>query len=150
MRGIISNLIKLDLFDKTLISILRSDARTPVVKLAKQLNVSRATIQNRMHLLESRGIILNYTVNLKSSAEVNPIRAFMSIAVEGKKAPAVISELMGIPQIVTIHNTNGRWDLIADIRTDSLESFNALLGEVRTIDGVSSTETSLLLDTLKR
>jgi DNA-binding Lrp family transcriptional regulator len=143
-------MIKLDLLDKTLISILRSDARTPVVKLAKQLNVSRATIQNRMHLLESRGIILNYTVNLKSSAEVNPIRAFMSIAVEGKKAPAVISELMGIPQIVTIHNTNGRWDLIADIRTDSLESFNALLGEVRTIDGVSSTETSLLLDTLKR
>ena len=74
----------------------------------------------------------------------------MSIAVEGKKAPEVIRELMGIPQIVTIHNTNGRWDLIADIRTDSLESFNALLGEVRTIDGVSSTETSLLLDTLKR
>ena len=143
-------MIKLDTLDKTLISILRSDARTPVVKLAKQLNVSRATIQNRMQSLESRGIILNYTVNLRSSAEVNPIRAFMSIAVEGKKAPAVISELMGIPQIVTIHNTNGRWDLIADIRTDSLESFNTLLGEVRTIDGVSSTETSLLLDTLKR
>ena len=39
---------KLDHLDKTLISILRSDARTPVVKLAKQLNVSRATIQNRM------------------------------------------------------------------------------------------------------
>ncbi len=56
---------KLDQLDKKLISILRSDARTPVVKLAKQLNVSRATIQNRMHLLESRGIILNYTVNLK-------------------------------------------------------------------------------------
>ena len=76
-------MIKLDQLDKTLISILRSDARTPVVKLAKQLNVSRATIQNRMQLLESRGIILNYTVNLKNSAKINPIRAFMSIAVEG-------------------------------------------------------------------
>ena len=42
---------KLDHLDKTLISILRSDARTPVVKLAKQLNVSRATIQNRMQAL---------------------------------------------------------------------------------------------------
>jgi DNA-binding Lrp family transcriptional regulator len=150
LKGLIDNMTKLDQLDKLLISILRSDARTPVVKLAKKLNVSRATIQNRMQLLESRGIILNYTVNLKSSAEVNPIRAFMSIAVEGKKSPAVVSALMGIPQIATIHNTNGRWDLIADIRTHSLEAFNALLGEVRTIDGVSSTETSLLLDTLKR
>ena len=141
---------KLDRLDKILISILRSDARTSVVKMAKQLEVSRATIQNRMQALESRGIILNYTVNLKSSAEINPIRAFMSIAVEGKKSPEVVRALMGIPQIATIHNTNGRWDLIADIRTDSLESFNALLGEVREIDGVSSTETSLLLDTLKR
>ena len=40
-------MIKLDPLDKMLISILRSDARTPVVKLAKQLNVSRATIQNQ-------------------------------------------------------------------------------------------------------
>jgi len=140
---------KLDSLDKHLLSILRSDARTSTVELSKQLGVSRATVQNRMQQLESRGVILNYTVNLKSSTEVNTIRALMSIAVEGKKTPSVINLLKGFSHIVTIHHTNGRWDLIAEIQTDTLATFNELLGDVRLIEGVSSTETSLLLDTLK-
>lgn len=52
------------------------------------------------------------------------------------------------PEIVSLHNTKGHWYLIADIQTDTLESFNKLLIEVRLIDGVSSSETGLLLDTL--
>ena len=141
-------MITLDAIDQQLISILRSNARTPVVELAKKLGVSRATVQNRMKRLESNDVIVNYTVNLKPAAEINPIRALMSIAVEGKKARSVITTLRGYPEIVALHNTNGRWDIIAEIRTESLESFNRLLGEVRLIDGVSSTETSLLLDSL--
>jgi DNA-binding Lrp family transcriptional regulator len=141
-------MINLDAVDQKLIAILRSNARTPVVEMAKKLGVSRATVQNRMRRLEKNDVIVNYTVNLKPAAEINPIRALMSVAVEGKKARLVIQSLSGYPEIVALHNTNGRWDIIAEIRTDTLESFNRLLGDVRLIDGVSSTETSLLLDSL--
>ena len=143
------NVTNMDHIDQQLLAILRSDARTPVVTIARKLGVSRATVQNRMHRLENTGAILNYTVNLKPSAEVNPIRAFMSIAVEGKKAQTVIHSLRGFPHITALHSTNGRWDIIAEIRTDTLETFNRLLGEVRLVDGVSATETSLLLDSQK-
>jgi len=138
----------LDPVDQRLIALLRSNARTPVVELARQLGVSRATVQNRMRRLEERGVIINYTINLKPGADINPIRAFMTISVEGKKAGSVARVLRGHPEVVALHNTNGRWDLVAEIRTDSLESFNRLLGDIRLIDGVSSTETNLLLDTL--
>lgn len=141
-------MIELDRIDKKLIAILRSNSRTPVVTLAKLLGVSRATVQNRMTRLENNGVIISYSVNLKSGADDNPVRALMSIAVEGKKGGVVIKALRGYPSIVAIHNTNGRWDIIAEIRTDTLESFNSLLSDIRLIDGVSSTETSLLLDTL--
>ncbi len=136
-----------DHLDHRLISILRSNARTPVVELSKKLGVSRATVQNRMRRLESNGIILNYTVNLKPGAEANPIRAFMSLTVEGKKSREVVNKLRGYPSIIALHNTNGRWDIIAEIGTDTLESFNRLLSDIRLIDGVSATETNLLLDT---
>ncbi len=142
-------MINLDQLDQQLLAILRSDARTPVVTISRKLGISRATVQNRMHRLESQGVILNYTVNLKPSAEINPIRALMSIAVEGKKALSVIKALRGQPNITAIHSTNGRWDIIAEIGTDTLESFNRLLGDVRLIDGVASTETSLLLESQK-
>lgn len=142
-------MLDIDEVDRKLIAILRSNSRTPVVVLAKQLAVSRATVQNRMSRLEKNGVIINYTLNLKPGSDINPIRALMSLSVEGKKGGIVIKALRGYPSIVALHNTNGRWDLIAEIRTDTLESFNSLLGDIRLIDGVSSTETSLLLDTLR-
>ena len=45
-----------------------------------------------------------------------------------------------------MHHTTGRWDLIAEIETDSLSSFNKIVGEIRLFDGVAATETNLLLD----
>ncbi|WP_456414547.1 Lrp/AsnC family transcriptional regulator [Thiolapillus sp.] len=138
----------LDSVDRRLIALLRGHARMPVVELARRLGVSRATVQNRMQRLEREGVIRGYTVELKAEAEEHPIRALAMIAVEGKKGAQVCRALRGYPDIVAIHNTNGRWDLVVEIRTETLESFNRLLGELRLIDGVVTSETSLLLDTL--
>jgi DNA-binding Lrp family transcriptional regulator len=48
-----------------------------------------------------------------------------------------------------LYSTNGRWDIVAELRSDSLEAFDRVLGRIRLIDGISSTETSLLLSTHK-
>jgi DNA-binding Lrp family transcriptional regulator len=50
---------------------------------------------------------------------------------------------------VALHSTNGRWDLMADLRADSLEAFDKVLNAIRQIEGISSTETSILLSTHK-
>ena len=48
-----------------------------------------------------------------------------------------------------LHTTNGRWDIVAELRTDSLEAVDKVLSRIRLIDGISNTETSLLLSTHK-
>jgi DNA-binding Lrp family transcriptional regulator len=48
-----------------------------------------------------------------------------------------------------LHSTNGRWDIVAELRADSLASFDQVLGRIRQLDGIASTETSLLLSTFK-
>ena len=60
----------------------------------------------------------------------------------------VINKLRGIPQLEKLHTTNGAWDLVADIRATSLEEFDKVLREVRTIEGVLNSETSILLSTV--
>jgi len=45
--------------------------------------------------------------------------------------------------------TNGRWDSVAELRADSLEAFDRVLGQIRLIDGIADTETSILLLTHK-
>ncbi|NYH25366.1 DNA-binding Lrp family transcriptional regulator [Paraburkholderia bryophila] len=54
--------MNLDDVDRQLLSLLRDDARMSVVALAKQLRISRATVQNRLTRLEQNGVIVGYTV----------------------------------------------------------------------------------------
>ncbi|PVX61320.1 Lrp/AsnC family transcriptional regulator [Paraburkholderia unamae] len=142
-------MITLDDVDRQLIALLRDNARTSVVALAKQLRVARATVQNRIARLEENGVIVGYTIKVKPAAEKHRIRALMSIAVEGNRAAEVVKALRGYPNVSTIYSTNGRWDLIAELQADSLEHFDRVLGAIRLIDGIGNSETSILLSTHK-
>jgi DNA-binding Lrp family transcriptional regulator len=135
--------------DRRLIALLRHDARATIATLAKELRVARGTVQNRMARLEADGMILGYTVRLKPQAEEQGIRALMTIAVEGNRNEAVLETLYGDPAVVAMHTTNGRWDIVAELRTDSLASFDQVLRRIGQTEGVGRTETSLLLSTFK-
>ncbi len=139
----------LDDVDRELISLLRDDARLPVATLAKKLRVARGTVQNRLQKLERDGVIVGYTVRLKPQAEVQRIRALMNVAVEGNQAADVLRALRGNPHVFALHTTNGRWDMVAELRADTLEAFDRVLSTVRQIEGIANTETSILLSTHK-
>ncbi len=135
--------------DRQLIALLRDNARESVVSLARKLRVARATVQNRIARLEREATIVGYTMRLRPDAEAHRIRAIMSIEVDGPHGDAVRRLLRGHPNVVTLHSTNGRWDLVAELRADSLEVFDLVLSAIRKIEGISSTETSILLSTHK-
>ena len=139
----------MDEIDRQLIALLREDARTPIATLAKKLRVARGTVQNRLAKLEADGTVMGYTVRLRPQVEEQRIRALMSVAVEGNKAEAVLKALRGDPAVGALYSTNGRWDIVVELRSDSLEAFDRVLGRIRLIEGISSTETSLLLSTHK-
>ncbi|WP_293225936.1 Lrp/AsnC family transcriptional regulator [Ottowia sp.] len=113
--------------DRELIALLRADARLPVVTLASKLRVARATVQNRIARLQAEGTIVGYTVRLRPEAEGHRIRALTSIEVKGNHAEDVLRALRGHPNVVALHTTNGRWDLVAELRADTLESFDRVL-----------------------
>jgi DNA-binding Lrp family transcriptional regulator len=139
----------MDTTNRRLLSLLRDDARMPVAAMAKSLGVSRGTVQNRLARLEADGTVLGYTVRLKNASDDERIRAFMTVAVEGNRTDEVLKALRGDPAVCALHTTNGRWDIVAELRTESLEAVDRVLGRIRLIDGISSTETSLLLSTHK-
>jgi DNA-binding Lrp family transcriptional regulator len=135
--------------DRRLIGLLRSDARASIASLAKALGVARGTVQNRLTRLGANGTILGYTVRLKPDVEEHRIRAFMTVAVEGTQVDAVIRSLRGEPAVAALYSTNGRWDIVAELRAESLEAFDRVLARIRLVEGISQTETSLLLSSFK-
>jgi DNA-binding Lrp family transcriptional regulator len=135
--------------DRQLIALLRDNARLSVASLAKTLRVARGTVQNRLARLEADGTIVGYTVRLRPQVEEHRIRALMTVAVEGNRSEAVMRALRGDPAVGALYSTNGRWDLVVELRADSLEAFDRVLGRIRQLEGISNTETSLLLSTHK-
>jgi DNA-binding Lrp family transcriptional regulator len=139
----------MDDIDRQLIALLRDNARMSVASLAKKLHVARGTVQNRLARLEADGTVVGYTVRLRPQVEEQGIRALMTVAVEGNRSEAVLRALRGDPAVSALHSTNGRWDFVVELRADSLEAFDRVLGRIRLLDGISNTETSLLLSTHK-
>jgi DNA-binding Lrp family transcriptional regulator len=139
----------MDDIDRKLIGLLRENARTPATTLARLLKVARGTVQNRLAKLERDGTITGYTIRVRPSVDERRISALMTIAVEGNRTEPVVRALRGNPTVVTLYTTNGRWDLVAELRADSLQAFDQTLSAIRRIDGISGTETSLLLSTHK-
>lgn len=139
----------MDDLDRRLLSLLRANARTSIASLAKELAVARGTVQNRLRKLEADGTITGYTVRLKPDVHEQHIRAFMTIAAEGNQVDAVVKTLRGDPAVASLYSTNGRWDLVAELRADNLTSFDRVLARISRTPGVSASETSLLLSTFK-
>jgi DNA-binding Lrp family transcriptional regulator len=139
----------MDSLDLQLVALLRSDARASVATLAHKLGVSRGTVTNRIARLEAQGVIVGYTVRLRPDSEPNQITAWMSITVEGNQTRAVIATLLGEPGVAALHDTNGRWDLLAELRAGHLGELAEVLERVRLIKGIANTETSIHLQTYK-
>jgi len=138
----------MDDLDRQLIALLRADARQPVAALAQALKVSRATVQNRIDRMTAKGEIAGFTVRLHPEAEAGRVRAIMMIAVEGERSTAVLRALRQRPEVAAVHTTNGRWDLLAELNTPTLAEFSNALDAIRLIEGIASSETSLLLKTV--
>lgn len=139
----------MDDLDHRLLGLLRNDARDSAASLAKQLKVSRGTVQNRIAKMQADGVIQGFTVRVRPELETDRVRAIMTIVVEGERSRSVVKALQGIPAVAAIHTTNGRWDLVAELDVETLAEFSLTLDRIRTIDGIASTETSILLATQK-
>ena len=95
--------------------------------------------------IEDGQVIVGYTVRLRPDAEPGRIRAWMGVQVEGNQTRQVIASLLGEPGVSSLHDTNGRWDLLAELEVRSMGELSQVLERIRLISGIRGTETSIHL-----
>jgi len=139
----------MDETDQQLVSALRHDARASLSDLALAMGVSRTTVRARIERLQRSGEILGFTVVLRDGASRDPVRGLMMLGIEGRGTDRILRQLGGLTAVRAVHTTNGRWDLIVEIGTRTLEEFDSVLALIRRFDGIAGSETSLLLSTRK-
>lgn len=140
---------KMDDTDRKLISALRHDARASLSDLAIELGVSRTTVRARIERLRQSGEIVGFSVVLKGDAARDPVRGLMMLGIEGRGTDRILRQINGLSAVRAVHTTNGRWDVIVELGTETLEKLDQILAQIRKFDGVAASETSLLLSTRK-
>jgi len=140
-------IVILDDMDGALIAALKRNGRASLSDLASELGVTRSTIRVRLDRLVAGGEIAGFTVVTRSDVRPDAVRGLMMLEIAGRGGEKVMKALGRMPQVRAVHSTNGAWDLIAEIGTDTLEAFDQVLFAIRRLEGVTRSETNLLLST---
>jgi DNA-binding Lrp family transcriptional regulator len=93
------------------------------------------------------GAIAGFTVLTRAAVRPHAVRGLMMLEIAGRGAEKTMKQLQRMSQVQAVHSTNGTWDLIAEIGTDTLELFDQVLFTIRRMEGVTRSETNLLLST---
>ncbi|MEM9630710.1 MAG: Lrp/AsnC family transcriptional regulator [Pseudomonadota bacterium] len=135
----------MDDLDRRLIAELRINSRASLPKLADVLNVARGTVQTRLDRLIANGTIKSFTIRLSDELPENMLRAVMLIELGGRNVKAAIASIKRIPGVASLSNTNGVWDIVAEIEVPNIVEMNRVISEIRLMNGVEKSETFMLL-----
>ncbi len=135
----------LDDIDNKILALLMDDARMPVSAIARQAGIARTTAIARIASLEKRGVIAGYGVRLNQELYQPAVRAYVGIAIDARKAPALMKLLQTTPEVETLCAVSGPVDYMLTLRCESTGELDRLLDQIGAIDGVRQTSTSIIL-----
>jgi len=140
---------RLDRLDCKLIRVLQTDGRMPNNAIAQELGISEYTVRRRLKRLLDDGIIRIVAVAKPIDLGFE-IAGNLKIHIDLKKTERVLQNLKKIDSLIYVALTTGGTDVDADFIVRSLKEFHDLIfQQISKIDGVLSTDTSLLVDIVK-
>src|SRR5215218_10149481 len=117
----------LDELNLKIIDMLRKDSSVPFVEVARQIDVSDATIHNRVQRLIAAGIINKFTISVDNNRLGYSHLAFMGINVEPGFAEELTDELSKVDEVLEIHEMHGRFDLLLKVRAKDLDQMRDIV-----------------------
>ncbi len=138
--------VRRDTLDRELLALLQTNARASAAELARTLGTARTTVLARLSRLERDGIIAGYTVRLAQDMLDQGLQAFVGLTVQPKAGRAIEARLERMPEARQLCAVSGEFDyVLLLLHADSAVRLNALLDEIRNLEGVVKTTTSVAL-----
>lgn len=137
----------IDSFDEKIIKILQNDARKPFVEIANTIGLSESAVRRRIKNLTDNNIIKKFTIEIDNSEKTSAI-TLISVA-SSSDTSTVTSKLLNLEGVDVVYEITGQYDIAAIISAPAISEINSYIDEVRKIEGVSDTNTVIILKTLR-
>jgi len=136
----------LNSIDEKIIKILKNDSRKSFVEIANDIGMSESAVRRRVKNLQDIGIIKKFTIDLGPS---NKTSAITLISVSSTADTSNVSKrLLGLKGVEVVYEITGQFDIATIIIAPTILEINSYIDEIRKIDGVSDTNTVIILRTL--
>jgi len=140
--------MELDETDRAILRILQEDARTPFSEVARRIDMSSATVHDRVNRMEEAGVIEGYHASIDPKAVGYGVSAFVGLRVEQGREEDALERLREIDGVREIHLTTGEWDVMLKVVAADTDSLRELMFErVAEMDGFSRSQTMIILAT---
>lgn len=133
---------RFDDLDMKILSELTKDASISIPQLSKKLNINSSVLYSRIKRLLKRELIKKFTVIINESQLGINIKAAVGINRDPKLKEPIHNELIKIPEIRSLIEVTGRFDIILSVNTRTLEELHKVVIErIGKIEGIQATET---------
>lgn len=135
----------------SILKIVQENARTSNADIARHVGMAPSAIFERIKKLEAAGLITGYHAQLRPKALGLGLVAFVFVRADDKAGELAVGEcLAGIPEVQEVHHVAGEDCYLAKVRAKDTEDLGRLLRDrFAGIEGVRSTRTTIVLNTLK-
>ncbi|WP_066416035.1 Lrp/AsnC family transcriptional regulator [Halorubrum aethiopicum] len=140
--------MELDDTDRAILRILQEDARTPFSEIARRIDMSSATVHDRVGRMEDAGVIEGYHASVDPKAVGYGVSALVGLRVEQGREEDALERLREIEGVREIHLTTGEWDVILRVVAEDTDRLRDLMFDrVANMDGFSRSQTMIILGT---
>ncbi|MDF2647990.1 MAG: AsnC family transcriptional regulator [Paenibacillus sp.] len=140
---------KLDAIDKIILEHLTDNGRVSNAEIGRLVDLTRAAVRDRINSLVDRGIIDKFTIIVNPRKAGKTLSLFLDIGVEWEKLLAVADILMKIDKITNVYQMSGKPSLHVHALVDDQEEIETFIQELRSIDGITSINTEILIKRFK-
>ncbi|WP_339486184.1 Lrp/AsnC family transcriptional regulator [Pseudomonas sp. EL_65y_Pfl2_R95] len=134
----------MDKFDQQIITLLRGDARLSVSQIAREINLSRSAVSERIRQLESNGTILGYHAHL---AEPGPVmvKAYLELFYSGGRCENYVERMRVFSEVRRCSGISGETDMLVYIEAPTMQRFSEIRGEIENYPGMQKVKTHVIV-----
>ena len=140
--------IQTDEMDAKIISALGADGRRSYAEVGAEVGLSTAAVHERVKKMLDKGVIRRFSISVDPERVGLNVTAFVAIRNDGGiHCRDVAPRLRAMPQVEELHSVAGEYDFLAKIRTTHARALEDVIYQIKAIEGVARTTSTVVLNT---
>jgi len=138
--------VELDSIDLGILDLLQENCKQSLAQIGEQVGLKAPSVLERIHKLEEVGVVRGYSALIDARLLGKDVTAFIGVSLaHPSHIEGFERDLAAVPDVLESHHVTGEHTLMLKVKTASTASLERLIGGVRRIEGVTRTETMVVL-----